>query len=256
MTNTMAPVNMTFKQHKFIVDLTAKRPNWIVQLTGEVYETVADVLVNEQIVLEAQKGSVNPAISKAISIKAASKAIDALLKIKPSETVAVTVVPDVQPQTLKQVATKWINEAAQPAPLPIPPPAVTPTVAGPTPLQRMRQLVKLLPDGPHMKFALTNDKGVVEFFSLDEAKFKSGTGTYRTVRKLLGSPGDWQRGYLSVHQQLDVMRQLLRYGWEQGCKDYAEKHGRCFRCDAHLSDERSRAAKMGKHCAQILGWPW
>lgn len=242
-TDLTTPLQITHKQDKYIVDLTAQRPNWIVMLKGEHYETVADVLVNQQ--LRAEKK-----VEKFIPRKAASSAIGALLTIKPTPTVATT---PAQPQTLKEVATKWIKEqGTTPAPAITSEPAKTP----PTPTQRLNQLIINLPDSPHLKFALTNALGVVEFFSLDEVKSKYGKSTYRTVRKLIGAPGNWQRGYLSAHQQLDIMRQMIRYGWEQACKDYATKHGRCFRCDAYLSDARSRAAKVGKHCADILGWPW
>jgi hypothetical protein len=254
MTMTMTPPVMSAKQHIYIVDLAAKRPNWLLQLSTEIKQTITDVLANEQIIQAALKGLPHPGVPKAITVSAASKAISALLGVKPSATLDVT--PG-QPQSLKQVATKWINEAAAPTEQkPAPAAAAAAPVTPPTPAQRLRQMIKVLPDGPHMKFALTNDKGVLEFFSLDEVKSKYGTGTYRSVRKLIGSPGGWQRGYLSVQQQLSIIRQLLAFGWEQACKDYAEKHGRCFRCDAHLSDERSRAAKLGKHCAEILGWPW
>lgn len=240
------PLQMTEKQDKYIVDLTVQRPNWIATLSGETYETVADVLVNQQ--LRAEKK-----VEKFIERKAASKAISALLAIQPTPTVAPT-----QPQTLKQVATKWINEVAavadvQPAPTPEP----TPVAAKPAPIQRLRQMIDLVPESPHLKFALTNDKGVVEFFSLDTVKSKyQGGKSYRRVCKLIGAPGNWHRGFMSVHQQLDIMRQWLRYGWEQGCKDYATKHGRCSRCDAYLSDPQSIAAKVGKDCAEALGWPW
>lgn len=242
-TDLTTPLQITHKQDKYIVDLTAQRPNWIVMLKGEHYETVADVLVNQQ--LRAEKK-----VEKFIPRKAASSAIGALLTIKPTPTVATT---PAQPQTLKEVATKWIDEAATTANAP----QASAPVAKPAPIERLRQLVLQMPESPHLKFALTNDKGVIEFFSLDTVKSKYPNGkSYRRVCKLLGAPGNWNRAFMSVHQQLDIMRQWLRYGWEQGCKDYATKHGRCARCDAFLSDPQSIAAKVGKDCAEALGWPW
>lgn len=237
---------MTVKQHNYIVDLAAKRPNWLIQLPADRKQTVTDVLVNEQIIQAALKGVPHPQPAKTVTLNDASKAISALLGVKPSTQITPTPTPAAQPN-LKEVAVKWFSqpEAAKPAP-----------ANAPTPTQRLRQLLANFPDGKHVKFAV-EIKGTWEFFSLDEVKSKYGNGgTYRSMRKLLGAPGGWNRAYMSVIQQLDVVRAILAVGWEKAAKDYATKHGRCARCDAHLSDAKSIAAKVGKDCADVWGWPW
>lgn len=250
MTQTMAPPQITEKQHAYIVDLAAKRPAWIGILHGDLYETVVDVLLNEQIRLAKKADPTLVTAEKYVSLKRASSTIGALLNIKPSATVLAAPAP----KTLKEVATGWIEQAEADKPFPATP-ETKPAVQAPSPIQRLCRLIDTMPNGSHIKFALTSPLGVVEFFSLDEVK-KYGKVSFRAIRKLTGAPGSWHRGFLSVHQQLAIMQQLIGYGWEQAAKDYADKHGRCARCDAFLSDARSRAAKVGEHCAGEWGWPW
>ena len=245
MTQMITPTKITDKQHNYLVDLAAKRSNWITILKGDLYEIVMDVLLNEQARLEKKLDLSSSVTEKFISLKNASAAISKMLTVRPDP---IAPVAPVTSPTLKEAATKWIEQASA---------ADAPTQpAAPTPLERLRRLIAAFPDGKHLKFAVKSDAGVWEFFSLDTVNSKYNEGTYRTFRKLIGAPGAWQRTPLRVTQQLPIVRRILAVGWEQAAKDYATEHGRCARCDAHLSDERSIAAKVGEHCAGEWGWPW
>lgn len=218
---------ITPKQEKFIVDLTTQRPGWINALTGDDFEVVTDTLVNAQIRREAEQGGYAPAGLKKIVRRAASHAIDSLLKIKPTVFPAAPAVP-----------------TAQPTP---------PTTATPTPLERLQALLEVIPAAQSIRFAVEVD-GVLKFYAVDLRKDANGVQR-RWVRQLLGAPGNWNRKRLSVVGQLAIAR-LIAQDWKAAAHAYATKHGRCSRCDAHLSDERSRVAKAGWKCAKVLGWPW
>lgn len=158
---------------------------------------------------------------KFIAMTEARLAIDALLKIKKGAVLAKIAVP----ATAEKV---------------------------PTPFERLQVLLEVIPKSKSVRFALEID-GTWEFYSID-TRDKNGHKT-RWVNKLLGAPGNWNRKFLPVTDQLRIAR-LIAANWQQAAEDYAEKHGRCARCDAHLSDERSRAAKVGWKCAQEWGWAW
>lgn len=245
-------LDMTSAQRSYIVDLTEQRPTWADALDPELRDLVADTLINHAHVL-AEK----PHLCKALHRRLASRAISALRGVPKTPKIA-TVAPVSAPApSLKQVAAKWIAEQAAQASEIVEATPIVPAPKMPSDLERLRQLIKTFPDGKNVKFALRNALGVWEFFGLDTTKSKYGNGsTYRQFRRLIGAPGAWRRGYLGVAQQLDVVRRILAVGWEQAGKDYATEHGRCFRCDAHLSDARSIAAKVGKDCADALGWAW
>lgn len=222
-TKTQVP-EITKKQENYIGVLAAQRPGWINTVTGADFETVTDTLVNLQIKQEAQAGGYASGGLKKIALKDASRAIDALLKIKPT-----------------------------PLAVPKPQPAPVADPARPTPLERLQTLLAVIPTSKSVKFAVEVD-GVLKFYAIDLRKTKAGHAV-RYVRQLLGAPGSWNRKILSVTEQLTVAR-LIAQNWEAAAHAYADKHGRCARCDAHLSDERSRAAKAGWKCAKEWGWAW
>lgn len=221
-TQTQVP-EITEKQKNYIGVLATQRPGWINTVTGVDFETITDTLVNLQIEQEAQAGGYAPAGLKKIALRDASRAIDALLKIKP----------------------------APPALKPQPAPVVDP--AQPTPLERLQTLLAVIPTSKSVKFAVEVD-GVLRFYAIDLRKTNAGHAV-RYVRQLLGAPGSWNRKILSVAEQLLVARLIAR-DWEAAAHAYADEHGRCARCDAHLSDARSRAAKAGWKCAKEWGWAW
>lgn len=224
-TTVLAPQpEITEKQEKYVADLAAQRPTWVTLVTGENFETITDVLANLQVKADAAKIGTAPAGLKKIIRKHASSAIDALLGVKPSPLPPTTSV------------------SSDPKP----------TTAQPTPFQRLQVLLHVIPVSKSVRFALEID-GTWQFFSVDTRK-KDGVET-RWVNKLLGAPGNWNRKFLPVEEQLKIAR-LIATNWEQAAADYATKHGRCARCDAHLSDERSRAAKVGWKCAKEWGWAW
>lgn len=97
--------------------------------------------------------------------------------------------------------------------------------------------------------------GVLDFFEVVERDGKNGRPGARYVNRLLGSPGDWRREHLSVDLQAAAAR-AISGDWVAAAKLYADHFQTCARCDAPLSNTRSRAAKIGHDCAKIWGWKW
>lgn len=102
------------------------------------------------------------------------------------------------------------------------------------------------------KYALfrKDDSGVLDFFEIVERK-----NGKRYLNQLLGCPGDWNRKHLPADLQRAAARAIAG-DWVAAAKQYAEHFQACARCDAPLSNPRSRAAKIGHDCAQVWGWPW
>lgn len=136
-----------------------------------------------------------------------------------------------------------------------PKPAPTATADAPTqpgPFERLQVLLQVIPKSKSVRFALQTD-GAWRFYAVD-LRNRDGHPV-RFVNELLGAPGSWNRKYLSTVEQLRIAR-LLAENWVHAAQDYADQHGRCARCDAYLSDARSRAAKVGWKCAKEWGWAW
>lgn len=73
---------------------------------------------------------------------------------------------------------------------------------------------------------------------------------YRFVKRVLGG-GDTKYPRLvdiSQQQQFAALRAILREGIEQAADQYADNQERCKKCGAHLTDDDSRAARMGPVC--------
>lgn len=223
---TVQAPQMTPKQEKYIVDLAAQRPGWLKILQGNDFEVVTDVLVNVQIKRDAEQSGTAPAGLKMIALKHASHAIGALLGVRPP-TAPVQPGPKVAP----------VAQVAAPTP---------------SPFQRLQVLLTVLPLSKSVRFAVEVD-GELRFYAVDR-RVKNGETT-RWVNQLLGAPGGWNRKKLPIHEQIKIAR-LIMADWEAAAKAYSTKHGHCFRCDAYLSDKRSRAANAGWNCAKALGWPW
>jgi len=188
---------------KFLTDLATKR-DWRNVLQGQLYETALDALGNV--------GNPDP---KFISQREASKAIDALLKIKPPA----------------QVVGVGVNTHVGFA-------AVDHSL-----------LTQVLATLPLSKYALPrrSDPTIWDFFEVIERK--NGT---RYLNRLLGAPGNWNRSFLTAQLQLTAA-QAVAVNPQAAAFEYANQHGRCSCCDAKLSNPKSIAASMGPVCRKRFG---
>lgn len=96
---------------------------------------------------------------------------------------------------------------------------------------------------------------VLDFFEVIERPGQDGKPATRWVNRLLGAPGDWNRDRLSVPLQAAAAR-AISGNWVAAAQLYADHFQACARCDAPLSNPRSRAAKIGHDCAKVWGWKW
>lgn len=96
---------------------------------------------------------------------------------------------------------------------------------------------------------------VLDFFEIIERPDQNGKPPTRWVNRLLGYPGTWNRDKLSINLQAAAAR-AISGDWVASAKLYATHFQTCARCDAPLSNPRSRAAKVGHDCAKIWGWKW
>jgi uncharacterized protein DUF6011 len=115
----------------------------------------------------------------------------------------------------------------------------------------LAEKVALLKSLPLVKFALTRVDGTgIDFFELVERK-----DGRRFVNQLLGCPGDWRRERLSLVHQAAAARAFSK-NVKAAMDLYAVEFTVCAKCDAPLSDDRSRAARLGPVCAKNLGYDW
>lgn len=119
-------------------------------------------------------------------------------------------------------------------------PSDTPAVADP-----MRDL-------PLVKFALPrkDDPNEVAFFEVVERK-----NGRRFINRLIGAPGTWQRQFLPAAHQASAARAFAA-DVKAAMDRYSDEFTACSRCDSPLSDDRSRAARLGFVCAGKLGRDW
>lgn len=86
----------------------------------------------------------------------------------------------------------------------------------------------------------------LDFWKVTEGR-KPGV---RFVKRVIGG-GDQKYPRLveiSQQQQLAALRAILREGIEQAAEEYAVNQERCKKCGIHLTDDDSRAARMGPVC--------
>lgn len=74
----------------------------------------------------------------------------------------------------------------------------------------------------------------------------------RFVKRVIGG-GDLKYPRLepvSRQEQMAALGAILRTGIEKSREDYADNQQRCMRCGLHLTDQESRAARMGPVCRE------
>lgn len=107
-------------------------------------------------------------------------------------------------------------------------------------------------DLPLVKFALPrkDDPNEVAFFEVVERK----TGR-RFINRLIGAPGGWERQFLPAAHQASAARSFAA-DVKAAMDRYSDEFTACSKCDSPLSDDRSRAARLGPVCAKNLGRDW
>lgn len=207
----------TQRQVDYIIDLAEKRPGWQ-DFCALGYPEAGETVFD----VLGNVGSDDP---KFISRREASHAIDTLLRIKP---------PAKQPE-----------------------PTVTDTITvTPSAASLVAQLVAALAALPTSKYALpVGPNDALDFYEVVERKNKVTGAKTRYLNRLLGCPGDWNRQRLSVTRQLEVAA-FITSDPVGHAKRYSDEYTQCARCDAPLSDERSRKCGFGWTCAQHFGVEW
>lgn len=104
------------------------------------------------------------------------------------------------------------------------------------------------------RYALPRKKdGVIDCFEVVERKDGK-----RYLNQLLGgnvAGTKFRRKYLPVNLQVAAARAILA-DQKASAELYADTYAECPRCYAALTHPRSRAAKIGKACADAWGWTW
>jgi translation initiation factor 2 beta subunit (eIF-2beta)/eIF-5 len=115
----------------------------------------------------------------------------------------------------------------------------------------LAEKIKVLAELPLVKFALPRTDGSgIDFFEVVERQ--NGA---RYLNRLLGCPGDWNREHLSVAHQVAAGHAFAK-DVKAAMDLYANEFTVCSKCDAPLSNERSRTARLGQRCAEVLGYDW
>lgn len=104
-----------------------------------------------------------------------------------------------------------------------------------------------LPDVPEGHYAIPSLTGNndLDFFRVDRPTEGGWKGkTY--VKRVIGGKPDKN---IRFSQYREVLQTILNTGIQESGMMYADKIGRCYRCNRHLTDEESRARGLGPDCA-------
>lgn len=93
--------------------------------------------------------------------------------------------------------------------------------------------------------AASTSGNTVTFFAVMPMR---GKGTLR-IRQLLGAPGGWSYRNLSAKEQFHALRHLL--GDAQAARNlFADLTVSCWRCKSPLTNDESRARRLGPECVK------
>jgi hypothetical protein len=146
------------------------------------------------------------------------------------------------------------------APAPVSPAAPRPTMAPLSKLTAMAPLLDRVPEGYYCP--LLDESRKLHFFRVSRPK----TGTYRgtiKIQKVIGSVGShrletiwvrWPAGDISVYADWEDEILGIITDYSGSARRYAKELGHCCRCNAELTDERSRRFGIGPECEKY--WPW
>lgn len=130
----------------------------------------------------------------------------------------------------------------------------------------IKGMIDAVPDG---YFAVQKEEGAtVHFLRLSHPKIRAGVSRNRfagalkiqtqhgprlEVAAVLWPGGTWS---LYAGNAVIDMLMLLVADWQGATQRYAEKLGHCMRCNAELTDDRSRHYGIGPECETKPGWEW
>lgn len=118
-------------------------------------------------------------------------------------------------------------------------------------------LIDAIPDG---YFAVEEyDGGHVDFMRISRPKRNKYAGSIKIQTqhgdRLEVRAAKWPSGTLSIYDQRVVrMLLLLVADYRTASMRYARKLGRCCRCNAELTDDRSRHYGIGPECEKVFPW--
>lgn len=126
----------------------------------------------------------------------------------------------------------------------------------------VKAMIEMVPEG---YFAVREAEGApITFMRLAKPKH----GKFRDCIKVSSQHGPalevrwarWPSGHVSVYRWPghDIEEDLLRLiaDWKGATRLYAEKIKKCGRCNAKLTDPRSRFYLIGPECEKKPGWTW
>jgi hypothetical protein len=92
---------------------------------------------------------------------------------------------------------------------------------------------------------------VWRFFEVQDGKGK--WKGYKFIKRLIGSPGQYQKAQMSREDRMVVMKRL-EADPDQAMTDYGLQSGVCGKCHSPLTNPESLARGIGPVCLRKLGW--
>lgn len=132
----------------------------------------------------------------------------------------------------------------------LPRPRTTEETMAPTtaaqPAQEPRAVISDIPEGFYATSSRTGNNDL-DFWKVHV----TGKG-FRKVKRVIGGGDEKYPRLLDISNQEGgaALGAILRTGIDKARKDYADNQQRCMRCGLHLTDEDSRAARMGPVCRE------
>jgi Family of unknown function (DUF6011) len=122
---------------------------------------------------------------------------------------------------------------------------MAPTAAA-QPAQEPRAVISDIPEGFYATPSRTGHNDL-DFWKVHV----TGKG-YRKVKRVIGGGDEKYPRLLDISNQEGgaALGAILRTGISKAREDYADNQRRCMRCGLHLTDEDSRAARMGPVCRE------
>lgn len=113
-----------------------------------------------------------------------------------------------------------------------------------TALGRAREVISDIPQGFYATPSRTGNN------DLDFWKVRVSKGGYRSVARVIGGGSEQQPRLVEITnpEQRKALGAILRAGIDTAADAYADNEHRCKKCGIHLTDDESRAARMGPKC--------
>jgi hypothetical protein len=115
------------------------------------------------------------------------------------------------------------------------------------------KVLDTIPEGRYATVGVTA-AGAVDFWEVD--KPQNGKWRNRTfINGIVGAPGDWRR-LRSPRVTTNAAAEAIGKDIQGAARLFGYKTRTCGRCGSPLSKDQSRAAGYGRHCAELLHWPY